>query len=104
MSAAGKRFRVSVPLDAPAAPRDLRGDSPRNFPAPLTLATAHIVRVTGLSGEPEETIIPGATVARLLEAADDRVFDYELIACELRGSRAARGGVRGRERAVGLLH
>ena len=44
------------------------------------------MRVTGLPGEPKENVIPGATVARLLEAAaDDRIFDPERIGCELRG-------------------
>ena len=75
MSAPGKRFRVRVPLDAPAAPRDLCGDSPRNSLEPLTLTTAHIVRVTGLGGEFEETVTELAmrSIARRLEAMRERV-------------------------------
>ena len=84
MSAAGKRFRVTVPLGDISSQA---GTKTRSGPeqVPLTLATADIVRVTGFPGELEEAAISGATVARLLEAAGPDPFNYEIMARELEG-------------------
>ena len=83
MSATGKRFRVTVPLEDQKL-----GGAPTQVspPEPLTLATADIVCVTRLpGGQSTEAVMSGETVARLIVATDPDTLDRDTIALELDG-------------------
>jgi hypothetical protein len=70
-----KRVRVTVPLDVPAPSRE--GDPTRA----LTLDSANVVRVTGAPGQREEEVVPGDTVACLIEAPLTSSRDGSRSAC-----------------------